>query len=289
MRAKLLLYANRKADTETAAQAVRCARTAQAVRPVRVGSFAVNHSGELPLRAAGAQEGRQPAVFHPLVNLPFSLKGLGADGRLRKQEKGNDRGFLLPRGITPFRISAAVLLHPVWVCAGAAQGELPEGQERVPWGISVPRNSFTGAGYLNPAVVADLHLKTACAALLCRALLEVNRMCSSTVSDTANRLRKTRKKKSSAVLLFLLTQSTICTQALEGKVGVQRGRETMGVPSFLLPRRVPQLPRRVPQSPPGSGEPFTRFGHTAKPVPATASLSSKTPFAFPHRRAIIDT
>ena len=54
MRAKLLPYANRKADTETAAQAVRCARTAQAVRPVRAGSFAVNHSGELPLRAAGA-------------------------------------------------------------------------------------------------------------------------------------------------------------------------------------------------------------------------------------------
>ena len=74
----------------------------------------------LPLRAAGAQEGRQPAVFHPLVNLPFSLKGLGADGRLRKQEKGNGRGFLLPRGITPFRISAAVLPHPIWVCAGAA-------------------------------------------------------------------------------------------------------------------------------------------------------------------------
>ena len=73
MRAKLLPYANRKADTETAAQAVRCARTAQAVRPVRAGSFAVNHSGELPLRAAGAQEGRQPAVFHPLVKLPFSL------------------------------------------------------------------------------------------------------------------------------------------------------------------------------------------------------------------------
>ena len=67
MRAKLLPYANRKADTKTAAQAVRCARTAQAVRPVRAGSFAVNHSGELPLRAAGAQEGRQPAVF-PLLH-----------------------------------------------------------------------------------------------------------------------------------------------------------------------------------------------------------------------------
>ena len=108
---KIVALCKPKADTETAAQAVRCARTAQAVRPVRAGSFAVNHSGELPLRAAGAQEGRQPAVFHPLVNLPFSLKGLGADGRLRKQEKGNGRGFLLPRGITPFRISAAVLLH----------------------------------------------------------------------------------------------------------------------------------------------------------------------------------
>ena len=76
MRAKLLPYANRKADTETAAQTVRCARTAQAVRPVRAGSFAVNHSGELPLRAAGAQEGRQPAVFHPLIFTPFPLEGL---------------------------------------------------------------------------------------------------------------------------------------------------------------------------------------------------------------------
>ena len=43
------------------------------------------------------------------------------------------------------------------------------------------------------------------------------------------------------------------------------------------------------KSPPGNGEPPARFGHTAKPVPATASLSSKTPFAFPTRRAIIDT
>ena len=33
-------------------------------------------------------------------------------------------------------------------------------------------------------------------------LRRFNRMCSSTLSDTANRLRKTRKKKSSAVLLF---------------------------------------------------------------------------------------
>ena len=88
--------------------------------PFLGGKFCRRLRRGLPLRAAGAQEGRQPAVFHPLVNLPFSLKGLGADGRLRKQEKGNGRGFLLPRGITPFRISATVLLHPIWVCAGAA-------------------------------------------------------------------------------------------------------------------------------------------------------------------------
>ena len=46
MRAKLLPYANRKADTETAAQAVRCARTAQAVRPVRAGNSAVDYGGD---------------------------------------------------------------------------------------------------------------------------------------------------------------------------------------------------------------------------------------------------
>ncbi len=40
------------------------------------------------------------------------------------------------------------------------------------------------------------------AALLCRALRRVNRLCSRTVSDPANRLRKTRKKKSSAVPLI---------------------------------------------------------------------------------------
>ena len=56
------------------------------VRPYRAGCFSLNLSGEwrrlqaartLRLRAAGAQEGRQPAVFHPLVNLPFSLRGHG--------------------------------------------------------------------------------------------------------------------------------------------------------------------------------------------------------------------
>ena len=66
-------------------------------------------------------------------------------------------------------------------------------------------------------------------------LLEVADLCSRTVSDTANRLRKTRKKKSSAVPPFRSGHmSAICARlSNKGKVGVQRGRETAGVPSFL--------------------------------------------------------
>ena len=92
------------------------------------------------------------------------------------------------------------------------------------------------------------------AALLCRALRRVNRLCSRTLSDPANRLRKTRKKKSSAVPYFRSGHmSAICAGlGSKGKVGVQRGRETAGVPSFLptavgtasSPRRAPRRSRR---------------------------------------------
>ena len=60
-------------------------------------------------------------------------------------------------------------------------------------------------------------------------------MCSRTLSDPANRLRKTRKKKSSAVPYFRSGRRSLIFARLsnKGKVGVQRGRETAGVPSFL--------------------------------------------------------
>ena len=137
MRAKLLPYANLKADTETAAQAVRCARTAQAVRPVRAGSFAVNHSGELPLRAAGAQEGRQPAVFHPLVNLPFSLRGHGGNGREETAAKKKVRQ----------RIFRSALYPPIR-SVGYRTATSNLGLRRR--GITVPRNTITGAYRLYP-------------------------------------------------------------------------------------------------------------------------------------------
>ena len=66
-------------------------------------------------------------------------------------------------------------------------------------------------------------------------LRKFNRLCSRTLSDPANRLRKTRKKKSSAVPLFRSghIQEVCARLGSKGKVGVQRGRETAGVPSFL--------------------------------------------------------
>ena len=144
---------------------------------------------------------------------------MGADGRLRKQEKGNGRGFLLPRGITPFRISAAVLLHPIWVRAGAAYPcranrlQVPTGYNRRTWIIStgknVARHCYPPGDPLLPFGQFTL----------CRALLEVNRLCSSTVSDTAN-MRIPRGRKNP------LPYSSSCLRSLPSapKVGFQGKR-----------------------------------------------------------------
>ena len=78
-------------------------------------------------------------------------------------------------------------------------------------------------------------------------------MCSRTVSDTANRLLKRTdnegspsvvEEKSSAVPYFRSgCRSLVCARLTnKGKAGVQRGRETAGVPSFLPPPRARQPP-----------------------------------------------
>ena len=66
-------------------------------------------------------------------------------------------------------------------------------------------------------------------------LRRVARLCSSTLSDTANRLRDGRNGNPTAVPHFRSgRRSLICVRLTnKGKVGVQRGRETAGVPSFL--------------------------------------------------------
>ena len=87
-------------------------------------------------------------------------------------------------------------------------------------------------------------------------------MCSRKVSDTANGLRNIRKKKSSAVPLFRSGHmSAICARlGSKGKVGVQRGRETAGVPSSLPPRRAPRRSRH-----PQAAHPSLRFSENSPP------------------------
>ena len=75
-------------------------------------------------------------------------------------------------------------------------------------------------------------------------LRRVARLCSSTLSDTANRLRNGRNGNPTAVPHFRSGRRSPIFAGLtnKGKVGVQRGRETAGVPSFLPLRRAPQSP-----------------------------------------------
>ena len=105
-------------------------------------------------------------------------------------------------------------------------------------------------------------------------LLEVADLCSRTLSDPANRLRKTRKKKSSAVPLFRSGHmSAICARLSTGKVGVQRGRKTAGCPSFLPPRRAPRRSRR-----PQTANPPLRF---SEKLPARKGRTRLRQFAHP--------
>ena len=108
-------------------------------------------------------------------------------------------------------------------------------------------------------------------------------MCSSTVFETANRLRKTRKKKSSAVPLFRSGRRSPIFAGLssKGKVGVQRGRKTAGCPSFLPtavgtaspPRRAPRRSRR-----PQTANPPLRF---SEKLPARKGRTRLRQFVCP--------
>ena len=97
-----------------------------------------------------------------------------------------------------------------------------------------------------------------------------NRLCSSTVSDTANRLLKrtdsegsssVAEKKSSVVPLFRSgRRSLVCVRLTnKGKVGVQRGRKTAGCPSSLPPPRARRRSRR-----PSGANTLTQFEHPGR-------------------------
>ena len=106
-------------------------------------------------------------------------------------------------------------------------------------------------------------------------LLKVADMCSSALSDPANRLRKIRKKKSSAVPLFRSGHmSAICARlGSKGKVGVQRGRETAGVPSFLPPPQGAARSRR----PQAANPPAEVQRKTPRPLGANTPAAVRVP------------
>ena len=113
-------------------------------------------------------------------------------------------------------------------------------------------------------------------------LRKLTHMCSRTVSDPANRFRKTRKKKSSAVPLFRSGHmSAICARlGSKGKVGVQRGRKTAGCPSFLptavgtasSPRRAPRRSRH-----PQAAHPLLRFSENSPPRQGEHAYAVRAP------------
>ena len=136
-------------------------------------------------------------------------------------------------------------------------------------------------------------------------LLEVADLCSSNVSDTANRLLKrtdsegsssVAEKKSSAVPLFRSGHmSAICAGlGSKGKVGVQRGRKTAGCPSFLPtavgtasspPRGAARSRRPQTANPPAEvqrktprplgANTLTQFVSPSHPVPRKAAQNSR--------------
>ncbi len=138
---------------------------------------------------------------------------------------------------------------------------------------------FAGAVYYNAL--------TNCATLLCRACVVAD-MCSRTLSDPANRLRKNTEEKILCRSPFRSGHISVICAGLgsKGKVGVQRGRETAGVPSFCPPTAVGRFgvfPRR-------GAHPLSR-PQTANPpaavrVPRSAGAEKKPPVRGEHANAV---
>jgi len=93
--------------------------------------------------------------------------------------------------------------------------------------------TFAGAGRNN--------VQTNCATRVCRACVELTVCVAVRYPITANISRNKRNDNPTAVSYFRSgRRSLVCAElSNKGKVGVQRGRETAGVPSSLPPRRAP--------------------------------------------------
>ena len=109
-------------------------------------------------------------------------------------------------------------------------------------------------------------------------LRRFNRMCSSNVSDTANRLLKrmdsegspsVAEEKSSAVpLISKRSHVGNLRQTLQGKGVIHKRVETVGVYPLVRPRGVSALPAEVQRKPPRplGANTLTQFARPAQPV-----------------------
>ena len=141
------------------APAGRDARTAQAVRPdgrkvsrrTSAGSAPSADGGDVAVPAAGAKRKghlRFPFLFE-LLSFPYSDSTAAIRERRPLRNRGTAVGLLLRRNAHYASITRPIRSSRMPFCytyrqlyADATQGELPEGQEKVPWGITVSRNSL---------------------------------------------------------------------------------------------------------------------------------------------------
>ena len=99
-------------------------------------------------------------------------------------------------------------------------------------------------------------------------LRRLSGLCSSNVSDTANRLRRTPFRSGH--------MSVICARlGIKGRAGVQRGRETAGVPSFC-----PRGGRR--DVPAAAGGAFS--AEVQRKIPRPLGANTLTRLVYPHCR-----
>ena len=97
--------------------------------------------------------------YYPL-GTPVSFICLSGENRraATASKFGNGSRVTVASLSPPFRSSQITYRYTGgFISAGAAQGELPEGQERVLWSMTVPRKPFSGANWLQPQDLDNLH------------------------------------------------------------------------------------------------------------------------------------
>ena len=134
--------------------------------PCPGGKFCHRLRRGLPLRAAGAQEGRQPAVFHPLVNLPFSLWDSTAKFAELRLTKERQSGY----SFVPFsafsQFTDNILIHMRATLRWARHNRVAQLFYAL-FQTTPAQIDYTKP--INPQVLSIYSRLTTCAALSCRA------------------------------------------------------------------------------------------------------------------------